>query len=133
MSPSGLVITRDVQPAPGPLVQLVTVLAAKSRSGAFVATAGVLLDALAPPAEAATSTGLTGSMPEYSSTRTSGNWAGRLKETATGFQPTTTTLRLPAVCAPVNGTVTLAGAVWGVAKFIWTKAMAAGGGGGGAL
>ena len=84
MSPSGEVITRDVQPAPGFVVQVVTVLAATSRSGALVvAAAGVLLVAALPVADAVTSTGLPGSSPEYSSVRTSAKTAGTVKETLT--------------------------------------------------
>jgi len=60
MSPSGVVITRFVQPLPAPLVQVATVLAAKSRSGdVVVATGGVLLVEVLPVAEAVTSTGLS--------------------------------------------------------------------------
>src|SRR5215471_277374 len=36
-------------------------------------------------------------------------------------QPTTTTIRLPAVCAPVNGTATLVCGVNGIAELLWTK------------
>src|SRR2546428_13884204 len=86
MSPSGEVITRDVQPAPGSVVQVVTVLAATSRSDALVvATAGVLLVAALPVADAVTSTGLAGSSPEYSRVRTSAKTAGTVKETLTGL------------------------------------------------
>src|SRR5258706_15063792 len=88
MSPSGLVMTRDVQPAPGPLVQVVTVLAAKSKSDALVVTAaGVLLAAALPVAEAVTSTGLTGSSPAYSRMRASANIAGTVNETLAGLAP----------------------------------------------
>src|SRR2546427_7245709 len=52
MSPSGLVITRLVHPAPAPVVQVATMLAAKSKSDALVVpTAGVLLVAVLPVAE----------------------------------------------------------------------------------
>src|SRR6267142_4550357 len=88
MSPSGFVTTREVQPAPGPVVQLVTVLAAKSKSDALVVTAaGVLLVAVLPVDEAVTSTGLTGSSPAYSRLRTSAKTAGTVKETVTVFAP----------------------------------------------
>jgi len=73
MSPSGLVITRLVHPAPAPVVQVATVLAAKSKSEALVVTAGgVLLVAVVPVAEAVTSTGLSESIPPYSRMRMSG-------------------------------------------------------------
>ena len=72
-SPSGFVITRLVHPLPAPVVQVATVLAATSKSDAFVvATAGVVLVALFPVAEAVTSTGLIGSIPPYSRMRMSG-------------------------------------------------------------
>jgi hypothetical protein len=61
-----------VNPAPGALVNVDTMLAAKSRSLALVVvTANVLLVALEPVRAAVTSTGLTVSMPLYSRTRTS--------------------------------------------------------------
>src|SRR5882672_7330789 len=86
MSPSGLVITRFVQPVPGPVVQVATVLAAKSRSDALlVTTAGVLLVAVLPVAEAVTSTGLTESIPAYSRMRMSGKVAATVKVTLTVF------------------------------------------------
>ena len=86
MSPSGLVITRDVQPEPAPVVQLLTVLAAKSKSDALVvAAAGVLLVALLPVADAVASTGLTGSSPTYSRMRTSAKSAGTVNETLTAL------------------------------------------------
>ena len=73
MSPSGLVITRLVHPSPAPVVQVATVLAAKSKSEALVVTAGgVLLVAVVPVAEAVTSTGLSESIPPYSRMRMSG-------------------------------------------------------------
>src|SRR5207237_1192036 len=85
MSPSGKVMTRLVHPVPGPEVEVVTVLAAKSKSGALDVTAGgVLLVAVLPVAEAVTSTGLTGSRPAYSRMRTSASTAGSVKETVTG-------------------------------------------------
>src|SRR5258705_13514077 len=88
MSPSGLVITRFVQPVPGPVVQVATVLAAKSRSDALlVTTAGVLLVAVLPVAEAVTSTGLTESIPAYSRMRMSGKVAATVKGTLTVFAP----------------------------------------------
>src|SRR5690349_7829562 len=88
MSPSGLVITRFVQPVPADVVQLPTMFAAKRRSEALVvATAGVLLVAVFPVAEATTSTGLTVSRPAYSRTRMSANVAAAVKETFTVFAP----------------------------------------------
>src|SRR5437016_14154958 len=88
MSPSGVVMTRAVQPAPGPVVQLVTVFAANSKSDALVVTAaGVLLVAVLPMAEAVTSTGLTAASPEYSRMRMSANSAATLKDTLTVFAP----------------------------------------------
>src|SRR5258706_301738 len=88
MSPSGLVITREVQPVPGPVVQLLTVLAAKSKSDAlFVTAAGVLLVALLPVADAVASTGLPGSSPAYSRMRMSAKLAATVKETLTALPP----------------------------------------------
>src|SRR5712671_2651304 len=88
MSPSGVVMTRAVQPAPGPVVQLVTVFAANSKSEALVVTAaGVLLVAVLPMAEAVASTGLTGSSPAYSRMRTSAKTAGTLKRMLTVLAP----------------------------------------------
>src|SRR5436309_2607742 len=88
MSPSGLVITRDVQPAPGPVLQLVTVFAANSKSDALVvAAAGVLLVAPLPVAEAVPSAGLTESSPAYSRMRMSAEVAATVKETSTVLAP----------------------------------------------
>src|SRR5438067_608359 len=88
MSPSGEVITRLVQPAPAPVVQVDTVLAATSRSKALVvATAGVLLVAVLPVAEELTSRGLTGSSPPYSRMRTSAKTAAVVKVTLTALAP----------------------------------------------
>src|SRR4051794_38892338 len=47
------------------------------------------------------------------------------------FQPTTTTFRSPAACAALNGTLTLAAELCGVALLTWTNVMGAGVGGGG--
>src|SRR2546430_17644731 len=64
MSLLGCVITRFVQPLPAPIVQVATVLAAKSRPGeVVVATGSVLLVALVPAAEAVTSPRLSWSIP----------------------------------------------------------------------
>src|SRR2546425_12491259 len=88
MSPSGLVITRLVHPVPAPVVQVATVLAAKSKSDALVVTtAAVLLVAVLPVAEAVTSTGLTGLIPPYSRMRMSGDSAATVKETLTALAP----------------------------------------------
>ncbi len=71
---------------PGALVNVATMLAAKSRSLALVvATAAVLLVALEPVRAAVTSTGLTVSMPLYSRMRISAYWAGTLNCTVTMF------------------------------------------------
>ena len=70
------------------MVQVVTVLAATSKSDALVvAAAGVLLVALLPVAAAVTSTGLAGSSPEYSRMRTSAKTAAVVKETLTALAP----------------------------------------------
>src|SRR5712664_1962150 len=88
MSPLGAVITRLVHPAPAPVVQVATVLAARSRSDALVVTAGgVLLVAVLPVAEAVTSTGLAGSSPAYSRMRMSAKAAATEKVTVTVLAP----------------------------------------------
>src|SRR2546427_280763 len=88
MSPSGVVITRLVHPEPAAVVVVATVLAATSNSDALlVRTAGVLLVAVLPVAEAVTSKGLAAASPEYSRMRMSTNAAGTLKETLTMLAP----------------------------------------------
>src|SRR5256885_14846500 len=88
MSPSGVVITRFVQPLPAPLVQVATVLAAKSRSGdVVVATGGVLLVEVLPVAEAVTSTVLGLSTPPYLWFRLSGYSAASVYATRTALAP----------------------------------------------
>ena len=81
-------MTRLVNPAPGALVRVPTVLAAKSRSLALVVvTAAVLLLALLPVPVAVTSTGAVTSAPLYSRMRISGKAAGPLKVTVTVLPP----------------------------------------------
>src|SRR5260370_26408859 len=88
MSPSGLVITRLVHPLPGPVVEVATVLAAKSKSDALVVTTGgVLLVAVLPVAEAVTSTGLSGSIPPYPRIRMSRYSAATVKGTGAELAP----------------------------------------------
>jgi hypothetical protein len=73
MSPSGLVMMREVNPEPGPVVSVNTMLAAKSKSLALVVvTAVVLLVALFPVLDEVISTGAVGLAPLYSSMRKSG-------------------------------------------------------------
>src|SRR5260370_16171987 len=83
MSPSS-VIMRLVKDGPGPLVELPTVLPAP-RSGFGIDTfrAPLLLVVLEPLEAATACSGLTGSSPLYSSTRTSGYTAAALKRTVT--------------------------------------------------
>jgi hypothetical protein len=73
MSPSGLVIRRDVNPEPEPGVPVDTMLAAKSKSLALlVVTAVVALVALFPVADDVMSTGEVRLAPLYSRIRISG-------------------------------------------------------------
>jgi hypothetical protein len=89
MSPSGEVITREVNPVPAAVVVLVTVLAPKIRSLALpVVAAPLSLVVPVPEAPAVTSTGEVVSMPPYSKIRMSGNCAAWLKFTITVFPPT---------------------------------------------
>jgi hypothetical protein len=88
VSPSGAVITRDVNPLPAAPVVVEIVFAPKISSLATFVVAAPLFDvALFPLAPAVTSTALT---PLYSRTRTSGNAAAWLKVTVTMFAPLTT-------------------------------------------
>src|SRR5215471_18321824 len=88
MSPSGDVITRDVYPAPGPDTCAVTVFAPTSRSPAVVVVQAPLsLVRALPEAPTPPSSGLTGSSPRYSATRTSGELAVPLNVTVTVFEP----------------------------------------------
>src|SRR5436309_15805056 len=82
MSPSGLVIMRLVKDAPGPLVEVATMLpATRSTFGIDTFRAPLLL--LVPePLEAVTAgNGLTGASPLYSSSRTSRCIAAARKRT----------------------------------------------------
>jgi hypothetical protein len=88
ISPSGTVSKRDVKPVPAPLVEVLTILAPKIRSFAFVVVAEpLLLLALLPELPAVTSTGLFRSTPLYSSMRMSGKAAARENVTTTLFDP----------------------------------------------
>src|SRR5215472_2763422 len=88
MSPSGYVSNRVVKLAPGPLVNVCTMLVPNSRSVAFVVvTVPLLLVALLPLLAAVTSTGLLGSAPLYSRIRTSGYAAALEKVTVTLLAP----------------------------------------------
>jgi hypothetical protein len=88
MSPSGDVSKRLVKPLPGPVVKLVTMLAPKIRSVAFVVVAEpLLLEALEPLLAAVTSTGLFGSAPLYSRMRISGYTAAVENVTVTVLDP----------------------------------------------
>jgi hypothetical protein len=87
ISPSGTVITRDVNPLPAALVVVATVFAPTISSLAtLVVAAPLFVVALFPLAPAVTSTALT---PLYSRIRTSGSAAGWLKVTVTVFAPLT--------------------------------------------
>src|ERR1700722_19694921 len=82
MSASGLVNWRWVKPLPGPEVAVQATLAPTRRSIAFlVITVALVLVALLPVAVAQTSTGVSGSTPLYSRTRTSGEVGATLKVT----------------------------------------------------
>src|SRR5437773_12124965 len=95
MSLLGCVITRFVQPLPAPIVQVATVLAAKSRPGeVVVATGSVRLVAVVPAAEAVTSTGLSWSIPAYSRIRMSGYSAAAVNDTSTALAPAAAVPRL---------------------------------------
>ena len=75
---------RLVNPAPGPVVLVYTMLAPTSSSLAEVVVAvPLLLVALLPTAAAVTSRGLVGLRPLYSRMRTSGETAAALKLTVT--------------------------------------------------
>jgi hypothetical protein len=86
-SPSGEVITRDVNPLPAAPVVVNTVFAPKINSLAtLVVAAPLFVVALFPLAPAVTSTTFT---PRYSRIRTSGNAAAWLNVTVTVFEPPT--------------------------------------------
>jgi hypothetical protein len=88
MSPSGDVITRLVEPEPGPVVEVCTRLAANRRSLTFVVVAAALvLDALLPVLAETTSTGILGSAPLYSRIRMSGYAAAPLNVTVSTLDP----------------------------------------------
>jgi len=85
ISPSGAVITRDVNPLPAALFVVNTVLAPNTNSLAIVVVAAPLLGVvLLPVAPAVTSTVFT---PRYSKMRMSGNAAAWLNVTVTVFDP----------------------------------------------
>jgi hypothetical protein len=85
MSPSGVVITRDVNPLPAAVVVVDTMSAPKISSLALVVVAPPLLGAaLLPVAAAVTSSVVT---PLYSRIRTSGYAAAWLNATVTVFVP----------------------------------------------
>jgi hypothetical protein len=87
MSPSGVVITRDVKPLPAALVEVATVFAPKINSlAAFVVAAPLLDVALFPLAPAVTSSVVT---PRYSRIRMSGAVAAWLNVTVTVLPPPT--------------------------------------------
>src|SRR5262245_50606007 len=84
MSESGLVMMREVNDAPGPVVLFWTILAPTISALALVVVAAPLsLDALLPLAPMTTSTGFTGSMPRYSAIRMSAKAAAGAKVTVT--------------------------------------------------
>src|SRR5262245_31967611 len=86
MSPSGDVITRLVNEAPGPVVLFATRFAPTIRSLGLVVVAAPLLPLLpVPVASATTSTGLTGEIPLYSAMRMSGNGTDAANLTVTVF------------------------------------------------
>src|ERR1035438_3861709 len=86
-SPSGEVITRDVNPFPAAPVVVATISAPKTNSLATVVVAAPLFAAvLLPLAPAVTSTAFT---PRYSRIRTSGDAAAWLNVTVTVFEPPT--------------------------------------------
>src|SRR5262252_7252899 len=88
MSPSGTVITREVNPAPGPAVLVPTVFAATSSTfGTVVVSVPLLLVSTTPVAAVTACNGPAGSRPLYSSTRTSGKLAAALKRTVTVLAP----------------------------------------------
>jgi hypothetical protein len=81
ISPSGVVITRDVKPLPAAFVAVATVLAPKINSlGLLVVAAPLFALVLLPLAPAVTSTAVT---PRYSRMRTSGYAAAWLNVTVT--------------------------------------------------
>ena len=88
MLPSGLVIMREVKPAPGAVVLVFTSLAAKRRTlDAVVVSVPLLEVALEPDEPMAACNGLTGSSPWYSRIRTSGKVAAAVKPTVTVLAP----------------------------------------------
>src|SRR5215470_5095745 len=85
ISPSGVVMMRDVNPLPAPPVSVATMFAPKINSFAFVVVAVPLFDvALLPTAPAVTSSVVT---PRYSRIRISGNEAAWLNVTVTVLLP----------------------------------------------
>src|SRR5258707_15327676 len=84
MSPLGLVITRLVKEAPGPLVVVATMLpATRSTFESDTFSAPLLLVVLETLEAATACSGLTGSSPLYSKIRTSGYTPAALKRTVT--------------------------------------------------
>src|SRR5579863_4721287 len=85
-SPSGLVITRFVNPVPAAFVVFLVQSAPTRRSFALVVVTEPLLAAvLLPTAATDTSSGLPGSKPLYSAIRTSGYEAAAENVTVTRF------------------------------------------------
>ena len=79
---------RWVKPVPAPVVLVATSFPATRRSVANVVVTAPLEEvALTPVPATATSSGLTVSMPLYSSTRRSTHWAEGLKVAVTLFAP----------------------------------------------
>jgi hypothetical protein len=88
MSLSGLVITREVYPVPGPAVVPSVRFAPTSRSFAFVVViAPLFASALVPDAPVAPSSGAAGSSPAYSAILMSGTAAAPLNVTVTVLAP----------------------------------------------
>ena len=88
MSPSGLVIIREVKPAPASVVEVATSLAATRRTLETVVVSVPVLDVvLEPVAPVAACKGLTASRPRYSRMRISGKAAAVEKRTVTVLSP----------------------------------------------
>jgi hypothetical protein len=87
MSPLA-VSSRCVNPLPGPVVPVDTMLAPSNKSVAFVVlTAPLLVNLLVPVPATNVSTALTGSIPLYSKIRMSGWVAATFHVTVTTFAP----------------------------------------------
>src|SRR5258708_19603525 len=95
MSASGVVTTRFFHPVPAPTVHVATVLAAKSKSDAWVVTAAaVLLVVVVPLSQAATSIALTVAPPLSSRTRKPPECDATMTDTTTSFYPAAPPLSL---------------------------------------